>query len=237
MFSSTPQEREPKAHADLCFERIRAVAFDCDGVLLESTAIKTAAFLELFSQHSEHLQAIRDYHLDHTGISRYDKFKWIYETLLRQPLGPDEALRLGERYTEIVLERVLDCPFVPGTLELLQALWKKLPMFVVSGTPQEELERILGEREIDRFFSEIFGSPSEKGSTLCRIQKSLSLEGLELLFIGDGQSDYEAAVQAGTAFILRTSPEQGSRLADLPVHRVRDLRGLEILLGQHTGAD
>ena len=57
-------------------QKIAAVVFDCDGVLIESNAIKTLAFgqtVDRFGQKA--MDQLMDYHREHGGISRLKKFE------------------------------------------------------------------------------------------------------------------------------------------------------------------
>ena len=59
--------------------RPKAIALDFDGVILESAVIKTQAFSGVFENYPEHLEAIINHHLNNVGVSRYEKFKYIYK--------------------------------------------------------------------------------------------------------------------------------------------------------------
>ncbi len=206
-----------------------AVVFDFDGVILESAEIKTEAFLELFSGHPEHREAILRHHYEHLGISRFEKFAWIYRNLLGRELGGEESRRLGEAYSALVLEKVLACPPVPGALELLADLRGRLRAFVASGTPQEELARIVELRGLAPYFDEVRGAPESKESIVRDLLGRYRLAPAEVLLVGDGLSDYRAALAAGVRFVARESDHQDFGGAD--VVRVADLAELRPLLG------
>ena len=139
------------------FDGIKAIIFDFDGVILESGNIKTEAFLDLFAEYPQHQSAILDYHLENLGVSRFDKFEWIYQKLLGQSLHDDEKKRLGEAFSSIVIEKIMRCPFVPGALEVLKKYQGMYLKFIASGTPHEELEFIVKQREISEYFDGIWG--------------------------------------------------------------------------------
>ena len=63
---------------------IKAIAFDFDGVLVESSNIKTDAFRRLFSDYPDKVDELVEYHKKNMGISRYVKFQYFYEVLLKQ---------------------------------------------------------------------------------------------------------------------------------------------------------
>lgn len=203
-----------------------AVVFDCDGVLIESVELKTRAFGELFADHPEHIDAIVEHHQANLGISRYEKFDWIYRHLLGQPLGEVESQRLGERFSQIVRRGVRGCPEVPGATDTLRTLADRaVPLFIASGTPQEELDGLIAARGWTELFARIYGSPATKADVLRGIAHSLATEAQRLVFVGDGASDFEAARATGAHFVLRETAAQAERFRDYQGPRITDLRG------------
>jgi HAD superfamily hydrolase (TIGR01509 family) len=187
----------------------RIIIFDFDGVVLESADIKTRAFALLFKEHDQHVDAIVDLHLRLAGVSRYEKFRLIYEDILGQPLDDHEMERLGEEFSRIALEEVLACDFVPGARQFLQRRHRSQALYVASGTPEEELRHIVRERGLERFFTGVYGTPAVKGDIARRILEETGTEPHDAVFIGDATTDLEGAREAGTHFI-------GRRPADVP---------------------
>ncbi len=204
-----------------------AVVFDCDGVLIESVDIKTEAFTELFADYPEHHEAIANHHQENLGISRFEKFEWIYRELLGKRLAEDESRGLGQRFSDLVFERVVRCPAVAGTEPALRRLRADgMPTFIASGTPQEELEVVISARGWHRFFQGIYGSPSSKPDILESIAEDLAIGPSRLIFVGDGWSDYEAARKTGASFIWRETAAQAARFAAYDGPRMADLTEL-----------
>ena len=206
--------------------RLEAVFFDFDGVILESADLKTEAFRKLFSDHPEHLEAILRHHLENLGVSRFQKFAWIYRELLGAELAEEEAADLGQAFSDLVLEDALRCPPVPGALELLERLDGRLPMFVVSGTPQQELEMLVERRSLGRFFAAIRGTPPDKATNLNALLDDGGFDRRRVLMVGDGLSDHRAALSAGILFVLRETPSQAELCRHLECPRVPDLAQL-----------
>lgn len=180
-----------------------AVFWDFDGVVLDSVDVKTCAFGKMFGQHGPNVQkAVVEYHLMNGGVSRFEKFKYFYRNILKCPLGDGELDALGRQFSSLVLEEVLSAPFMPGAYETLQYLKKRsIPCYVVSGTPDGEIKKIVDARKLGCFFQEVHGSPSLKEDILKDIicRKGYSLE--NCVFLGDAMTDYKAAKKVGTKFI------------------------------------
>lgn len=206
---------------------LRAVAFDFDGVILESGTIKQRAFLDMFADRPDLQPQVLAHHRQHLGVSRFDKLAWIHRELLGRPLSPEQLAEEGRRYSALVLEQVLACPLVAGAEELLCFLAERVPCFVVSATPQEELELIVARRELGDCFRELWGAPAAKADVLGDLVRRHALAPEELLMIGDGLSDYKAARQAGVPFMLRQTSEQEEFFSTVQVDRVRNMTELK----------
>jgi phosphoglycolate phosphatase-like HAD superfamily hydrolase len=184
----------------------RSIVLDMDGVVLESTEIKTRAFAQVFAPYPEHVSAIVRFHEAHVGLSRYEKFRIIYRDILGQPLEPAALIELGREFSALVLDEILVCPLVAGAERLLEENASNRLLFVASATPEEELREIIDRRELARFFRGVYGSPATKTEILRRILNEHSLQPGELLFVGDSASDLDHAQAAGVEFVGRIPP-------------------------------
>ena len=202
---------------------LRAVAFDFDGVILESGSIKQQAFLDMFAHRPELAPAVLDHHRQNLGVSRYDKLAWMHRELLGRPLDAEELAEEGRRYSRLVLEKVLACPLVAGAEALLRGLRGRALSFVVSATPQAELELIVERRGLREYFDELHGAPQLKPEILRDLMRRHDLATDELLMVGDGLSDYKAARRVGVEFVLRETAEQERLFRGIDVGRVADL--------------
>jgi len=185
---------------------LRAVVFDFDGIILESVDVKTRAFVALFADWPQHADEIRRLHLDNAGMPRYEKFERIHRDILGLPLDEEESARLGREFGALIRAEMLSCDFVAGAPELLERLAASYPLYVASATPEGEMREIVRERGLDRFFTEVYGSPASKAEILSRILSENDLEPGEIVFVGDALSDYSAARKVGAAFVARVPP-------------------------------
>lgn len=191
-------------------QKLSAVVFDCDGVLIESNAVKTQAFGETVAQFGpEAMDRLMQYHREHGGISRFKKFEWFYREVVQAPLSEEMMEELCNRFTDLCIEGVLACPMVAGAKESLDFLSGKLPLFVASGTPEPELQKILEKRGLASYFKEIRGTPPEKHTLLEEIISNHHLEPSKVIMVGDAGTDLAAARHNHTLFYGRGSRFEG----------------------------
>ncbi len=184
--------------------RYSGVFFDFDGVLAESADIKTDAFADLYAPHGpEIVQKALDYHLQHAGISRLVKILHIHKEYLGIELDADEHHRLGEQYADLVMRKVVAAPWVPGARETLEKLHGRIPLFVVSGTPEGELRHYAQERHMENYFTEVRGSPPFKPEIIDELLATHGVEREGAIMIGDATTDHDAARATGIAFLGR----------------------------------
>lgn len=206
---------------------INTIFFDFDGVIVESVDIKTQAFAKLF-QHEGHeiVSKVVDYHTHNTGVSRYDKFKYFYREFLKRPLSEEEFEQLCNRFASIVVDEVINSPYVPGAIEFLKRYAGTYKYFIVSATPHAEIEIITRKRGIADLFKGIFGSPAKKSDIVKKILIEENIRAAHAAYVGDAMSDYRAAAENGLYFIARTTA--GSTLFhSIECIKIKDLSALD----------
>ncbi|MDD5356009.1 MAG: HAD hydrolase-like protein [Candidatus Omnitrophica bacterium] len=189
---------------------IKCVIFDFDGVIAESVDIKTDAFQALFKDYPQHIKAITEFHVNNGGISRYEKFKFIYINILKEELSQEKFDWHCDKFSELVVEKVVAAPFVKGARELLDACYGRYEMFIVSGTPETEIKEIIKRRGLVKYFLGIFGSPATKFELISNILKDRKYSADEAVFIGDSINDLDAAREARIRFIGRITGDNFS---------------------------
>lgn len=189
---------------------LTCLVFDCDGIILESVPVKTRAFGRITEPYGEEARdRMLMYHKVHGGVSRYKKFEWFFRDVLGREITPEERKDWGQRYAEMAFEEVCRCNLVPGIQDVLDTWKGRLPMYVCSGAPHEELNVILKGRGLDSYFVGIYGSPPAKAEALRRIVLMAGVDPADTLMVGDSPTDRQAADAVGTRFYGRGEAVKG----------------------------
>lgn len=189
---------------------IQAVVFDFDGVLVESVNVKTEAFAALYAPYgSDVVECVVAHHREHGGVSRFEKFRLYHAQFLGRELTDAELEQLAAQFSQLVEERVVAAPYVEGAREVLEKYYPLVPLFVASGTPHTELQRIVLQRGMAHYFQGVFGSPTPKAEIIYGILDNYGLIAREVLMVGDAMTDYDAAKEAGLQFVGRLNDEHG----------------------------
>jgi beta-phosphoglucomutase-like phosphatase (HAD superfamily) len=181
---------------------LEAFFFDFDGVLADSVEVKTRAFAKLFESHGPEIQArVVEHHREYGGMTRRDKFRHYYREFLKRPLDDVEMERLCRAFSSMVVEEVVGSPEIPGAQDFLSQWYKRVPCFVISATPDEEIRLIVGRRRLDKYFREVLGSSHSKEENLERVLGEYGFSPERCIFFGDADSDYKAATACQVPFI------------------------------------
>jgi len=215
------------------------IILDFDGTIVESVGIKDAAFEELFKGFPDHLDDIVHYHLSHNATVRFEKFEYIYRNILNLKYNEEIEKSLSERFSELVFQKIINCPYVPGALEFLQHFQNTVPLYLVSFSPGDELDKILDARNLKLYFSKVYSSSWNKVDAILDILLKESISPKDTVFIGDAYEDYLAARSTSVSFICRNS-NKNFHGSDLRIFN--DLRSIKdfldstvkIKLGNHV---
>ncbi len=182
--------------------KYKTLVFDCDGVILNSNAVKTKAFYNTALPYGEDFaRKLVAYHTQHGGISRYAKFETFLNDIVKLPTTTEALAQLLSSYAEEVQRGLLTCEIASG-LDALRANTHHARWILVSGSDQTELRQIFNQRNIDQWFDGgIFGSPDNKDVILARELHCGNLAQPAILF-GDSRYDHEAASRAGLDFVF-----------------------------------
>ena len=129
------------------------IIFDCDGVILNSNAIKTEAFYESILEYGEeNATELVNYHKSKGGVSRYKKFDHFFQDILNIEGGySKKKAKALDNFSYILKELILNCEVSEGLYDLY-AHKADQKWMVASGSDEKELNEVLLEKKVSHFF-------------------------------------------------------------------------------------
>ncbi|SVE11362.1 uncharacterized protein METZ01_LOCUS464216, partial [marine metagenome] len=155
----------------------------------------------IFSDWPLHREDMLTWHRIRNTVDRREKFRYFVEEVLGESENTQKIDALPKRFSVLTRQTIIHCPWVAGAPEFLETFREKLPLYLISATPQQELEEITIQRGIKQVFKAIFGTPLDKVSVLLKILESEQIFPHEMLYIGDSPEDLQAAQNLGVEFI------------------------------------
>jgi len=199
---------------------IKIAVLDYDGTLVDSNRLKYEAYFRIFPEtpesHTVIKTVIKEILDEIYELSRYTIIETILGRLEGLRPGPEMERKVAEKaaaYNRLVMEIAINCPEVPGArdaLELLRA--KKIPVCLSSNTPEKYLPEIIAGRGWQKYFTALYGYPRKKEETVKELlqryrisPQRYRISPKELVVVGDGNSDRQAAEDNQSHFIPATS--------------------------------
>lgn len=182
---------------------VKLIFWDFDGVIKDSVAVKTKAFVQLFEPYGQEVaEKVRFHHEANGGMSRFDKLPLYLRWAGEEP-SESRVNKFCDRFSQLALQGVIDSPWAPGAEEYLRNNPHHQAFVLVSATPQDELEQILLALDLVKCFTEVFGAPTSKKEAIRMTLDACGISPQDCLMIGDAQADLEAAQVNGVPFLLR----------------------------------
>lgn len=211
--------------------RTSAVLFDLDGVIADTAPFHQESWLEFARKYGI---PMTEGDFRRTFGMRNEE---ILVTLFQRDLEPLELYRYALEKEELFRQKIRGrVRALPGAQALIQALYQQgYRLAVVSSTPPENLELILGELQLHPYFQVILsgrdvdrGKPHPEG--YLRAAERLQVEPGFCVVIEDAPLGVEAAKRAGmrSIAVTGTHPRETLEGADLIVDSLEQVSPLEI---------
>jgi phosphoglycolate phosphatase len=212
--------------------RIRCVAFDFDGTLVDSNAIKRQAYFEAARREDPSGQLVAAVLAERPEGDRHEVLRAVAqrvaEAALLEPRCVEEtAARLIAAYTALVEAGQAERPERTGATSALLALGATRPLYVNSATPVDSLRRAVVRRGWRGRFRDVLGRPPDKVANLRLVLAREKMVPAEVAMVGDQQRDLDAARAVGCAFVAVAS--DGNDFSE-PVTLLSDLGALPAML-------
>jgi HAD superfamily hydrolase (TIGR01549 family) len=181
---------------------IKNIIFDFDGVILNSIPVKTDAYKTLFKTFDSRLvEKMVVYHEQNGGISRYEKIKYFFNTLLGEEMLEEEIHHYANEYSKLTKRELAQSKYlIHETVGFIQRNSKDFNMHIASGADELDLKFICDNLDLTQYFKSIHGSPQKKVNIVSEILYENGYSQNETILIGDSINDYRAAKENGIVF-------------------------------------
>ncbi len=215
--------------------QINAITFDLDGTLIDSAEIKSTAFGQLFRRYGREIeQAVLRDHQASEGVSRFVKFERWYRDFLSLEYSQEIGLALSKEYDHIIANQIMNAPWLPGSREFLDEWHDKIPLYLATATPQDQLQNLLKARSMESFFHSAWGYPTLKTTALRNVIAEQSIPAEFVLMVGDSESDYTAANTVGVPFCRFLHSSSSWKPEKSPTSQITNIDTLSHLFSLRT---
>ena len=174
------------------------ILWDFDGVIIDSNSVREFGFREVLKEFDpEQVEQLIDFHNANGGWSRYVKFRYFYEEILKQPISESNVQELANRFSSIMVESLPNPELlIEETVRFIQEMHSNgKQMHIVSGSDGNELRTLCEQLELSKYFLSINGSPTPKSALVKEIITVGKISTSQYCLIGDAVNDYNAANQ------------------------------------------
>lgn len=202
------------------FTDFQAIFWDFDGVIMDSNRVREDGFrIVLRGYPDAEVDRLIAYHRINGGLSRYVKFRHFFEFIRGEEICEKGVSDWAERFSEVMKDSLVNPKMlISETMEVIRKYYNSLPMYVVSGSDQEELRYLMEQMGIHIYFKRIHGSPIPKKEWVKLLLEEEKLEPENVILIGDSINDWEAAQTNGLHFYGYNGSEEVMALTTCSLH-------------------
>lgn len=179
-------------------EKYETIILDCDGVIFDSNTLKLDAFRDALSGFDKKIvDEFIEYFKNNFGTSRYHLARVFIEQFLKQEFDENLYKEILKKYSQNCIVLYERSNITESFLDFVET-YKNKKLFIASGSDQEELREVFKNRDLDKYFVDIFGSPTKKSE----IVRNIVAKNSNVIMIGDAKSDMLAANDNEIDFIF-----------------------------------
>jgi FMN phosphatase YigB (HAD superfamily) len=167
-----------------------------------SEEVKDEAWFKVFSEFNRSLLiSILDQAKKDISNGKGDRKDIINSVLSGFGLGNSkkELLSRYRLFNKIVKEGTIKIGISSDNAKALELI--KIPIYANTASPKNQAEKILRDLNVLKFFKGVYGRPKTKRENMDLIFKNENLYPVDVLYIGDQESDFSLANEAGCKFI------------------------------------
>lgn len=189
---------------------ITVIVFDFDGVIVRSSEfLKREAWQVVLASYGRAMRHFGEAEAKYgggRGGDRYDVLRYVFEKL-SEPTNkiPSLVETAAAAYNAHLQKRIAEVGVEPSDRKALQELSVRYPLYINSATPDKELNQTIMLLRLHTIFKGVLGRPSSKPHNLRLVLSREHATPTNMLFVGDGEHDYKAALEVGCHFVGYTN--------------------------------
>lgn len=206
---------------------LTTLAFDFDGTLVASSALKRDAFMHAMRpKSSDDQERCEHAYVEHGALNRLELLRNSFFDVYGRLPSENEKQVLASAYTEFFRSHLNEVTLVPGFSDFHAKFQHRYRFIIVSNAPRDEILEMCHRLGIDDLFLRIYGFPTSKVAALREVLDDFGIEPAGILYVGDRVEDRIVAESVGTRFsCFDPSSSPGSR-PYLGVNSFSDLAGV-----------
>lgn len=180
---------------------LKAVLFDFDGVVADSMGLKLECYLHALRGFRPDPARVEELQIRNAGHPRREVLRAMHRSLLGSEPAPESLDRLVADFEGQDESNRGSIRLVPGVLDLLKSLQGRLRTAIITGTPQDVIDRTVDQLRLAPFFDQVRGTPGDKASHMRAAMEDFGASPRECAYIGDAEGDQRSADVAGVPFV------------------------------------
>ncbi len=198
-------------------KNIKVVAFDCDGVMFDTTNANMAYYNEILK------------HLGRSALTA-EQFEYCHSHTADQAIAylfnDDKAFKKAQRYRKNMsyipfLKYMVLEPYLKPLLETLRPKYKT----AIATNRSDTMDQVLSEHQLEGYFDLVVSSldvdrPKPYPDPLLKILEHFAVKANNTLYVGDSELDQMAAKAAGVPFVAY---QNRSLAADFHVASLKEI--------------
>lgn len=176
--------------------------FDCDGVILQSNQIKSQTMYQVALHFSDEkiAQSFQLYHQENAGFTRFKKFTYLFEILLKRQSFENEYQQALTMFSQICMDQLIECPLTKEAENFLLTIPDGHEKFIISAASEVDLQHIFHKKGLDHLFTGIYGGPRTKVEIFSDVLANYPNS--NPIFFGDAKADYLVAEKYNIDFVF-----------------------------------
>lgn len=159
------------------------------------------------------------------GGDRFTIIRYVFEHLGK---SGDElegfVKKVSDDFDAAVQDYIARTGIERSDREALEEMKRRGPLYLNTATPLEAVTRSVNAIGVEELFTGLLGRPKTKVENFKEVLAKEGVTPLDVLYIGDSDSDWKVAQEVGVNFLGLATEENGWSTKEMPFRVIRHLR-------------